>query len=168
MARKKKSSSTTRLKNSSGRRESRHKSAGSAEQPGTRRKTQTLSAERESRLKTIKPSGKGDENFFELVYEVARQIPKGRVTSYGAIARCLGTKMSARMVGWAMNGAGRVRPRVPAHRVVNRVGMLSGKHHFDDPDQMERLLQKEGVKVSNDQVVDFQKVFWDPVTAFGL
>jgi len=73
-----------------------------------------------ARLKSIKPSGKRDENFFELVYEVARQIPRGRVTSYGAIARCLGTKMSARMVGWAMNGAGDVKPKVPSHRVVNR------------------------------------------------
>src|SRR5882724_9247522 len=95
-----------------------------------------------AKLKSVKPSGKKDENFFELVYEVARQIPKGRVTSYGAIANCLGTKLSARMVGWAMNGSGRVRPKVPAHRVVNRLGILSGKHHFDDPDQMEKLLKK--------------------------
>src|SRR5690349_22378073 len=74
------------------------------------------------KLRSIKPSGTREENFFELVFEVARQIPKGRVTSYGAIAACLGTKSSARMVGWAMNGAGRVRPKVPAHRVVNRLG----------------------------------------------
>ena len=121
-----------------------------------------------SKLKSIKPSGKKDENFFELVYEVARQIPRGRVTSYGAIAKCLGTKMSARMVGWAMNGAGRVRPTVPAHRVVNRNGMLSGKHHFDSPDRMEMLLKKEGVKVKNDTIIDFQKLFWDPVTELGL
>ena len=102
------------------------------------------------------------------MYEVARQIPKGRVTSYGAIAKCLGTKMSARMVGWAMNGSGKVRPKVPAHRVVNRNGMLSGKHHFDDPDQMEMLLKKEGVKVKNDTIVDFEKVFWDPVKELGF
>jgi methylated-DNA-protein-cysteine methyltransferase-like protein len=121
-----------------------------------------------SSLRSVKPSGKKDENFFELVYEVARQIPKGRVTSYGAIARSLGTKMSARMVGWAMNGAGRVRPKVPAHRVVNRNGMLSGKHHFDDPDQMEMLLKKEGVKVKNDVVIDFEKLFWDPLKELGL
>src|SRR5881392_2587894 len=82
------------------------------------------------KLSLVKPSGKRDESFFELVYEVARQIPKGRVTSYGAIANCLGTKLSARMVGWAMNGAGQIKPAVPAHRVVNRNGMLSGKHHF--------------------------------------
>ena len=121
-----------------------------------------------SKLRSVKPSGKKDENFFELVYEVARQIPKGRVTSYGAIARSLGTKMSARMVGWAMNGAGRVRPKVPAHRVVNRNGMLSGKHHFDDPDQMEMLLKKEGVKVKNDVVIDFEKLFWDPLKELGF
>jgi methylated-DNA-protein-cysteine methyltransferase-like protein len=121
-----------------------------------------------TKLKSIKPSGKKDENFFALVYEVARQIPKGRVTSYGAIAQSLGTKMSARMVGWAMNGAGRVRPKVPAHRVVNRNGMLSGKHHFDEPDQMEMLLKKEGIKVKNDTVVDFEKLFWDPVKELGF
>lgn len=120
------------------------------------------------KLQSVKPSGKKDENFFEMVYQVARQIPKGRVTSYGAIAKCVGTKLSARMVGWAMNSAGKVRPKVPAHRVVNRNGILSGKHHFDDPDQMERLLKKEGVKVKDDTVVDFEKVFWDPVRELGF
>src|SRR5215467_8179885 len=115
-----------------------------------------------TKLKSLKPSGKKDENFFELVYEVARQIPKGRVTSYGAIAACLGTKLSARMVGWAMNGAGKVKPKVPAHRVVNSKGVLSGKIHFGG-DRMEMLLKKEGVKVKNDSVVDFEKKFWDPV-----
>jgi methylated-DNA-protein-cysteine methyltransferase related protein len=120
------------------------------------------------KLRTLKPSGKREESFFELVYEVARQIPKGRVTSYGAIANCLGTKLSARMVGWAMNGAGRVRPKVPAHRVVNRLGILSGKHHFSPPGMMEKLLKKEGIKVKNDQVVDFQKHFWDPVEELGF
>src|SRR3954451_8982138 len=98
-------------------------------------------------LKSIKPSGKKDENFFELVYEVARQIPRGRVTSYGAIAACLGTKLSARMVGWAMNGAHRPEMKVPAHRVVNRNGMLSGKHHFSTPDEMQELLERENIKV---------------------
>ena len=121
-----------------------------------------------SKLRSVKPSGKRDENFFELVYEVARQVPKGRVTSYGAIANVLGTKLSARMVGWAMNGAGTVRPKVPAHRVVNRNGMLTGKNHFDDPDQMERLLKKEGVKVKHDTVVDFEKLFWDPAKELGF
>jgi len=120
------------------------------------------------KLKQVKPSGKKEESFFELVYEVARQIPKGRVTSYGAIANCLGTKLSARMVGWAMNGAGKVKPRVPAHRVVNRNGMLSGKHHFGEPDVMERLLKKEGIKVKNDTIVDFEKLFWDPAQELGF
>lgn len=119
-------------------------------------------------LKNIKPSGGTDDNFFSLVYEVARQIPKGRVTSYGAIAACLGTKSSARMVGWAMNGCHRVKPKVPAHRVVNRNGMLTGKHHFNPPGIMEELLKKEGVKVKNDQVVDFKKHFWDPVEELGI
>jgi methylated-DNA-protein-cysteine methyltransferase-like protein len=114
-------------------------------------------------LKKIKPSGGTDDNFFSLVYEVARQIPKGRVTSYGAIAAALGTKSSARMVGWAMNGCHRVKPKVPAHRVVNRNGMLTGKHHFNPPGIMEELLKKEGVKVKNDQVIEFKKLFWDPV-----
>ena len=119
-------------------------------------------------LKKIKPSGGKDDNFFSLVYEVARQIPKGRVTSYGAIAACLGTKSSARMVGWAMNGCHRVKPKVPAHRVVNRNGMLTGKHHFNPPGIMEELLKKEGIKVKNDQVVDFKTLFWDPVEELGI
>lgn len=121
-----------------------------------------------ARLKSVKPSGKKDESFFELVYEVARQIPKGKVTSYGAIAACLGTKSSARMVGWAMNGAGKVKPKVPAHRVVNRIGMLSGKHHFSPPGSMEKSLKKEGIKVKNDKIVDFEKHFWNPVKEIGF
>lgn len=115
------------------------------------------------KLKAINPSGKREENFFELVFEVARQIPKGRVTSYGAIAACLGSKSSARMVGWAMNGCHHSKLKVPAHRVVNRNGMLTGKFHFSPPEKMELLLKKEGIKVKNDQVVDFKKLFWDPV-----
>jgi len=93
---------------------------------------------------------------------VVRQIPKGRVTSFGAIANYLGTRMSARMVGWAMNGAHDVTPPVPAQRVVNRNGMLSGKAHFSTPTKMQELLEKEKVKVENDTVVDFEKLFWDP------
>jgi len=120
------------------------------------------------KIKTVKPSGKRDESFFELVFEVARQIPRGRVTSYGAIAACLGAKSSARMVGWAMNGAGRIRPKVPAHRVVNRLGILSGKHHFSPPGMMEKLLKKEGIKIKNDQVVNFKILFWDPVKELGF
>ena len=121
-----------------------------------------------AKLKSVKPSGKKDEGFFELVYEVARQIPKGKVTSYGAIAACLGTKLSARMVGWAMNGAGKVRPKVPAHRVVNRIGLLSGKHHFSPPGSMEKALKKEGIKVKNDKIIDFEKHFWNPVKELGF
>lgn len=120
------------------------------------------------KLKPVKPSGRKDESFFELVFEVARQIPRGRVTSYGAIAAALGTKLSARMVGWAMNGSFRVRPKIPAHRVVNRNGMLSGKMHFAYPEQMQELLEKEGIKVKEDKVVDFEKRFWDPVKELGL
>lgn len=120
-----------------------------------------------STLKTVKPSGEKD-NFFEQVYQVARQIPKGRVTSYGAIAAALGTKLSARMVGWAMNGAHQVKPKVPAHRVVNRNGMLSGKYHFGSPDAMENLLKKEGILVKDDTIVDFTKYFWDPSVELAL
>ena len=116
----------------------------------------------EKRLNKIQLSGKREESFFELVYEVARQIPYGRVTSYGAIAACLGTKLSARMVGWAMNGADKINPTVPAHRVVNRVGLLSGKHHFKPPGKMEKLLKKEGIRVKDDVIVDFKEKFWDP------
>jgi methylated-DNA-protein-cysteine methyltransferase related protein len=101
-------------------------------------------------------------SFFEDVYSVVRLVPKGRVTSYGAIANYLGTKLSARMVGWAMNSAHDVSPRVPAHRVVNRNGMLSGKAHFGSPTRMEELLKKEKIKVVNDTVQNFQNVFWDP------
>jgi len=100
--------------------------------------------------------------FFENVYQVVRQIPKGRVTSYGAIANYLGAKLSARMVGWAMNAAHGVKPRIPAHRVVNRNGMLSGKAHFATPTLMEELLKKENILVKNDVITDFKKIFWDP------
>ena len=113
--------------------------------------------------RSILPSGNKDISFFEQVYDVVRLIPKGRVTSYGAIAAYLGTKMSARMVGWAMNGAHNVKPKVPAHRVVNRNGMLSGKAHFATPTLMEELLAKEKIIVKDDVVVDFKTKFWDPV-----
>ena len=101
-------------------------------------------------------------SFFEDVWDVARQIPRGRVTSYGAIANYLGTKMSARMVGWAMGASVNTRPKVPAHRVVNRVGLLSGKIHFGTHDEMQKRLEKEKIKVENDKVVEFDKLFWDP------
>lgn len=103
-----------------------------------------------------------EKSFFNDVYDVVRLIPKGRVTSYGAIAQYLGTKLSARMVGWAMNAAHHAKPKVPAHRVVNRNGMLTGKHHFSTPTLMEELLLKEKILVKNDKIVDFKDVFWDP------
>ena len=115
-------------------------------------------------LKAIRPSGLADQSFFEQVYTIARQIPKGRVTSYGAIARCIGTGKSARLVGWAMGASGGVKPRVPAHRVVNSAGVLSGKLAFKTPQLMEQLLAKEGVQVKDDKVVDFNHLFWDPMS----
>ncbi len=101
------------------------------------------------------------ENFFSDVYEVVREVPSGRVTTYGAIASYLGMKRSARMVGWAMNAA-HALPDVPAHRVVNRSGLLTGKHHFSSPTAMEEALEQEGVKVVNDKVTAFDQLFWDP------
>ena len=100
-------------------------------------------------------------NFFQDVYEVVRLIPAGRATSYGAIAQYLGTKGSARMVGWALNGNLGER-NLPAHRVVNRNGQLSGKHHFGQPNLMQELLEKEGILVEDDRIIDFGKIFWDP------
>jgi methylated-DNA-protein-cysteine methyltransferase-like protein len=108
-----------------------------------------------------------DYNFYDNVYDVARQIPAGRVTSYGAIASYLGTKGSSRMVGYAMQAAGSAQPPVPAHRVVNRQGLLTAKFHFGG-DLMQRLLEAEGVKVKDDQVQDFKTVFWDPAIGLAL
>lgn len=101
------------------------------------------------------------DNFFERVYDVVRLIPYGRVTSYGAIAKYLGAARSARMVGWAMNAC-HGRDDVPAHRVVNRVGLLSGKHHFEGTNLMQQLLESEGVKVKENKIIKFEKYFWDP------
>ena len=106
--------------------------------------------------------------FFEDVFAVVKQIPKGRVTSYGAIAHYLGTKRSARMVGWAMNASHKYPSKIPAHRVVNRNGILTGKHHFSSSTLMEELLKKEGVIIKNDVVVDFNKLFWDPAKELAL
>lgn len=105
-------------------------------------------------------------SFYEDVYDVARQIPQGHVTSYGAIARFLGTGGSARMVGWAMNQAH--GKDVPAHRVVNSKGLLTGKHHFGNNNQMQQLLEKEGISVIKDQIQNFNQVFWDPMFELGL
>ena len=103
-------------------------------------------------------------DFFLRVYDVVQQIPEGRVSTYGAIAEYLGTRRSARMVGWAMNAA-HTRPDVPAHRVVNRIGMLTGKHHFGGPRVMQQLLEQEGHQIVDDQIVDFETVFWKPTDA---
>jgi len=107
------------------------------------------------------------ESFFDKVYAVTKLIPYGRVTSYGAIAKYLGAARSSRMVGWAMNGAGKY-PDVPAHRVVNRIGVLTGKMHFGSSNAMEQMLAEEGIQVEDDKVVDFKKYFWDPVVELGL
>ena len=106
--------------------------------------------------------------FYDQVYEVARLIPKGRVTSYGAIAAYLGTKGSSRMVGYAMNLAHTTFPPVPAHRVVNRQGLLTGKYHFGTPDLMQQLLENEGIAVENDRIQNFKTVFWDPSVELAL
>ncbi len=119
------------------------------------------------KIATAKPTTK-EYSFFADVYDVVRQVPKGRVTSYGAIAAFLGTKLSARMVGWAMNAAHSARPKVPAQRVVNRNGMLTGKHHFATPTLMEELLKKEGIFVEAETVVDFKNKFWDPMVELGI
>ena len=103
-----------------------------------------------------------DVSFFTKVYELVKLIPFGRVTSYGAIAEYLGTKGSARMVGWAMNQSHSTPDNIPAHRVVNRMGLLTGKHHFGGPAIMQQLLESEGIQVKNDCIIDFEKVFWDP------
>ena len=103
----------------------------------------------------------GGDNFFERVYAVAKQIPYGKVTSYGAIAKVLGTARSARMVGWAMNAAHNLED-VPAHRVVNRKGLLTGKHHFEGTNLMQQLLENEGIIVIDNQIQNFEKVFWEP------
>ena len=103
-----------------------------------------------------------EENFFQRVYEVARQIPFGKVTSYGAIANFLGSRGSARMVGWAMNASHNMED-IPAHRVVNRKGLLSGKHHFDGTNLMQQLLENEGIVVEDNQIIDFEKHFWNPM-----
>ncbi|SFO72544.1 methylated-DNA-protein-cysteine methyltransferase related protein [Algoriphagus ornithinivorans] len=106
-------------------------------------------------------------NYFDLVYQVVKEIPEGRVCSYGAIANYLGLKSGARMVGYAMNAA-HTLPDVPAHRVVNRNGLLTGKHHFQTPTKMQELLESEGVQVENDQVQNFENLFWDPEKELGF
>ena len=104
-----------------------------------------------------------EPDFFQKVFDIARLIPYGKVTSYGAIARYCGSPQAARMVGWAMNKSSSQKEFVPAHRVLNRNGMLTGKHYFGGPNTMKELLESEGHKIIDDQVVDFEKHFWDPM-----
>ena len=118
--------------------------------------------------KRIRDNAVDERDFFGDVMDVVRKIPRGRVTSYGAIAKYLGAARSARIVGYCMNGSHVVRPKVPAHRVVNSAGLLTGKHHFATPTQMAELLKKEGVKVKKDEVVDFERKFWDPMRELEL
>jgi methylated-DNA-protein-cysteine methyltransferase-like protein len=112
------------------------------------------------KLKNLKMNKRDD--FFNLVYEITRMIPSGRVTSYGAIAKYLGTARSARMVGWALNKSRFTEDFIPAHRVVNRNGMLTGKHHFGGSKVMQELLESEGIRIVDEKVVDFKEIFWDP------
>ena len=111
---------------------------------------------------------KKHDDFFQNVFDVVRLIPKGRVTSYGAIAKYLGSARSSRMVGWAMNAAHSQKEYVPAHRVVNRNGELTGKHHFPTPFLMQQLLEKEGIKVIKDKIKNFDTFYWDPMKELEL
>lgn len=127
------------------------------------------SASRNKKSPTKSAINKADSpSFFELVYQVVRLIPKGRVTTYGAIAAYLGSKQSSRAVGYALNGAHFIKPKVHAQRVVNRNGMLSGKAHFETPTRMQELLEKEGVTVKDETIQNFSKHFWDPTKELGF
>ena len=114
---------------------------------------------KESPVRSL-PAQKG---IYDAIYDVVRAVPKGRVTSYGAVAASVGAASGARVVGYAMNMSFGVKPKVPAHRVVNRNGLLTGKHHFSPPEKMQELLEKEGIKVADDKVVNFDSLFWDPM-----
>jgi len=116
----------------------------------------------------MKQERKSKESIYDAIYDIVRSVPKGRVTSYGAVAAAIGAASGARVVGYAMNTCAGVKPKVPAHRVVNRNGMLTGKHHFSPPEKMQQLLEKEGVKVKNDIVVDFDNLFWDPMIELAI
>lgn len=109
-----------------------------------------------------------NNDFFIQVFEVVKLIPKGRATSYGAIANYLGSKRGARMVGWAMNASHKLKEKIPAHRVVNRNGLLSGKAHFGDPDKMQNLLEAEGIHIMDNQICSFNDIFWDPNKELNL
>ena len=109
-----------------------------------------------------------NDRFFTQVYEVVKQIPHGKVTSYGAIARYLGAPGAARMVGWAMNQCHTQQEFIPAHRVVNRFGLLTGKHHFSGVNLMQELLENEGAVIRENRIVNFHELFWDPIAELGL
>jgi methylated-DNA-protein-cysteine methyltransferase-like protein len=121
-----------------------------------------MSSTEQAKGKSDKGKVKNHRNFFEDVFAVVRLIPKGRVTNYGSIAKYLGSGLSSRMVGWAMNASHQSLEPVPAHRVVNRVGMLTGKHHFETPECMQELLEAEGHMIKDNCILDFKKVYWDP------
>ena len=120
-----------------------------------------------SNKQQIQPPQKSSD-LFEMIWEVVRLIPAGRVTNYGSIAKYIGSGLSSRVVGYAMNASHHSSKKVPAHRVVNRIGVLSGKHHFKTPFEMQELLEKEGTEVKDDKVLDFQKKFWDPNIELAL
>ena len=111
---------------------------------------------------------KNKEDIYAAIYDIVRCIPRGRVSSYGVIAASIGAATGARLVGYAMNHCHGLLPEVPAHRVVNRVGLLTGKHHFSPPEKMQQLLEAEGLTIIEDQVQDFEKVFWDPAIELAL
>lgn len=111
---------------------------------------------------------KSKSDIYEAIYEIVRLVPEGRVTTFGHIAKAIGMRSGARMVGYALNNCHTVSPEVPAHRVLNRNGLLSGKHHFGPPDAMQKALEKEGVKIIDDTAVDFEKLLWDPSIEIGL
>jgi len=116
----------------------------------------------------MKEKSKDKGSIYDAIFDVVRLIPRGRVTNYGAIAAAIGSASGARLVGYAMNASHGVTPKVPAHRVVNRNGLLTGKHHFSPPEKMQQLLEQEGIKVNEDKVVDFEQLFWDPMTELAL
>ena len=130
--------------------------------PKKKNKSAITKSNQGTKLKQLDPSGKKSVSFFEQVYDLVEQIPKGRVTTYGAIARSLGSGLSARMVGWALNGSFSSDRNIPAQRVVNRNGQLSGKAHFPTPTRMQELLEIEGITILNDTIQNFSNVFWDP------
>jgi methylated-DNA-protein-cysteine methyltransferase related protein len=116
----------------------------------------------------MKKESSNSDNIYDIIYEIVRHVPRGRVTTYGAVAAATGAKSGARLVGYAMNKSFAVKPKVPAHRVVNRSGLLTGKHHFHPPELMQQLLEKEGIKIIDDQVVGFEKLFWDPMEELSI